>query len=130
MLTCFAIFLALGLAFGKVENLYPLVAKPFGVDGAMKFGGMAGFFAVLAITAFVCCLAITATLVVPASAGSLKPSEHLMFGGWIALGLINWIATRKRRNEISIEDRTYMVLGEEIKKDLENAIQKEKKQVI
>ena len=28
------------------------------------------------------------------------------------------------RNEISIEDRTYMVLGEEIKNDLEDAKQK------
>ncbi len=320
MLTCFAIFLALGLAFGKVENLYPLITKPFEVDGVMKYGGVAGFLAVLAITpffycgfdtipqaaeegslgislrdlgktltysilagaifyvilifavsmimpwpemaklpvpmaqlftaakgwkvvsqvviwgamaglittlnaffvaatrvvfalgranlmprkfgeihpkyktptyatyfvgaltvmgpfigkpliapftnvgslafmlvwcaialsayklrvdapdftrpyampggkamaliAFVCCLAITATLVVPASAGSLKPSEHLMFAGWVALGIINWFATTKRRNEISIEDRTYMVLGEEIKNDLEDAKQK------
>jgi len=71
----------------------------------------------------VCSLLITATLVVPASAGALKPLEFIIFGIWIAIGIVNWVITTKLRNEISKDDRTFMILGKDIKNDLENAIE-------
>jgi amino acid transporter len=78
----------------------------------------------MAILGMLASLIIIATLVVPRSPGALKPFEHLMFALWIGIGVVNWFITEKRRNEISIKERTYMILGEKIKNDLEKAIEK------
>ncbi len=74
----------------------------------------------MAALAIVCGLVITGVLVVPGSPGALVwPSEFIMFGVWVLLGVTNWVIIKKRRNMLTEEERAYHMLGKDIKTRLE-----------
>lgn len=107
------VWCAIALSTYNLRVQAPGFKRPYAMPGGKA----------MALVAFGCALIVTGTLVIPQSPGSLISSEYLMFGGWIAFGVFNWVITTKKRNEISNEERSYMILGKEIKADLDAARQ-------
>lgn len=105
------VWCAIALSAYKLRVDAPGFKRPYSMPGGKNMG----------IIAFLCALVVTGALVIPQSPGSLVTYEYVLFGGWIVLGAVIWMFSTKTRNEISTTDRTYMILGEEIKSGLEAA---------
>lgn len=99
----------------KLRQDAPSFERPYSMPGGKVMG----------VLATISGLIVTGVLVIPGSPGALVwPTEFVMFGAWVLLGLINWHITRERRNQVTEEERAYHMLGEDIKTRLERAKQK------
>ncbi len=105
------VWCAIAISAYKLRNDAPGFERPYSMPGGKKMG----------VIAFLCAIVVTGALVIPLSPGSLVTSEYIMFAGWILLGVANWVGTSKTRNMISTDDRTYMILGKDLKHNLEQA---------
>jgi len=105
------VWCAIALTALKLRSDAPSFNRPYSMFGGKK----------MAIVAFICALIVTGTLVIPQSPGSLTTSEFMIFGAWIGLGVLNWVFSAKRRSMITTEERTFMILGKDIKEDLDRA---------
>jgi len=105
------VWCAIALSAYKLRKDAPGFERPYSMPGGKNMG----------IIAFLCALVVTGALVVPMSPGSLVTYEYILFGAWIGLGVIIWLGASKTRNEITTEDRTYMILGSKLKKELDTA---------
>lgn len=74
----------------------------------------------LALFGMMASLIFIGLLLIPASPASLSTPSYGLLLGWIVLGMIFYIAIRKRYNSLTAEETEHYILGESMQEKIEN----------
>lgn len=82
---------------------------------------VAPFQKLLALIGMISSLAFLALLLLPFSPASLTTPSYILLGLWILLGVVFYVAIRKRYNSLSAKETEYYILGKSLKEEIENS---------